>query len=65
MRKAEKFFWTLIVFSGIGIVTFWVMGFNNNMDIAAAALFTSGALCSIALVVKFFDWLRHRSLYGY
>lgn len=65
MRKTEKIFWTLITVSGIGIVAFGVAGFNNNMHVAAAALFTSGALCSIALVIKFFDWFRHRSLYGY
>lgn len=65
MRKAEKTFWVLVTLAEIGIIVFWVAGFKEHKDVAAAAFFTSGTLCWIALGVKFFDWLRHRSLYGY
>ena len=65
MRKAEKTFWTLVTLAEIGIVIFWIAGFNHNKDVAAAAFFCAGGLCTIALGVKFFDWLRHRNLYGY
>lgn len=64
MRKAEKIFWTLVTFAEIGIITFWTAGIKGNKDVAAAAFFAAGTLCWIALGVKFFDWLRHRSLYG-
>ena len=65
MRKAEKIFWTLVTLAEIGIVTFWVAGCKGSKDIAAGGLFTAGILCWIALMVKFFDWRRHRNLYGY
>lgn len=65
MRKAEKTFWSLLTLAEIGIVIFWIAGFNHNKDVAAAAFFTSGILCTIALGIKFFDWLRYRNFYGY
>lgn len=65
MRKAEKTFWTLVTLAEIGIIIFWISGFNQNQNVAAATLITSGILCAIALGVKFFDWLRYRNLYGY
>lgn len=65
MEKNEKIFWTLVTLAEAGIVTFWIAGFNAQMNIAAAAFFSAGVLCMLALGVKFFGWLRHRNLYGY
>lgn len=65
MGKAEKIFWVLISLAEIGIVTFLAAGIYGRTDIAAVGFFAAGILCTIALGVKFFDWLRHRNLYGY
>ena len=65
MRKAEKIFWTLVTLAEIGVVTMWIAGFKGNIDVAAAAFITAGTLCTLALGVKFVDWLKHRNLYGY
>lgn len=65
MEKAEKIFWTLVSLAEIGIVIFWIAGFNHNKEVGAVAFFIAGILCWVALGVKLIDKLRRRSLYGY
>lgn len=63
MEKTEKIFLTLVLIACVGIIIFWVAGFNEQNTIALYAITAAGVLCTIAIGVKIIGWLRHHNLY--
>ena len=42
MKKLEKIQWSFLTLSELGIVVFWIAGFNDRLDISAISFITAG-----------------------
>ncbi|MDY4842302.1 MAG: hypothetical protein SO314_08075 [Alphaproteobacteria bacterium] len=58
MERLEKIF---LVIAMMGVVIFWVAGFNGHMDVAQGSLITAGVSCWVALVSIGLRKLRQRN----
>ncbi|MBE6452654.1 MAG: hypothetical protein E7012_04115 [Alphaproteobacteria bacterium] len=52
-----------LILSMLGIVVFWIAGFNGNLKVAEIAFFTAGIFAGIALFAIALQKLRAKHLY--
>lgn len=50
MEKIDKVIAAGIILAALGIVIFWIAGFNGNLDVAAFSLFLGGAAACVAVL---------------
>ena len=62
MKRLEKIQWSFLTLSELGIVVFWIAGFNDRLDISA--IITAGICAFIALFCIGLTELRKRN-YSY
>ena len=60
MKKLEKIWWTFLTIAALGIVLFWVFGFNGHKDAAAVSFATAGVAAWVALSAAGLWHLRRR-----
>lgn len=63
MKKLEKFIMAALVVAMMGIIVFWIAGFNENYQLAAGGFFAAGVSAWIALIAIGLKHLRYRNLY--
>ena len=63
MKKLEKFIMAALVVAMMGIIVFWIAGFNDQMQLAAGGFITAGVSAWIALIAIGLKRLRYRNLY--
>lgn len=63
MKKLEKVIMVALVVAMMGIVIFWVAGFNDRMQLAAGGFLTAGISAWVALIAIGLKHLRYRHMY--
>ena len=64
MNKFEKIGYAGIVLAAVGIVAFWVFGFNNDLEASEWSLFSAGVSAWIGLISLGLNKLRFRWMYN-
>ena len=62
MKKLEKIIIAALVAAMVGIVIFWVAGFNDKMQLAAGGFLTAGVSAWVAIIAIAVKRLRYRNL---
>lgn len=60
--NTERIFWGCVMLAALGIIVFWVAGFNEMMTISLVALILSGILCWVAIGAKILHYVQNRHL---
>lgn len=63
MKKIEKIIMVALIVAMMGIITFWVAGFNDQMQLALGGFLMAGISSWIALIAIGLKRLRYRHLY--
>ena len=62
MKKLEKIIIAALVVAMVGIIVFWVAGFNDQMQLALGGFLTAGVSAWIAIIAIAVKRLRYRNL---
>lgn len=62
MKKLETIIMAMLFVAMMGIVVFWVAGFNDQMQLALGGFLTAGISAWIALIAIGLKRLRYRYL---
>ena len=62
MKKYEKIIMVALIVAMMGIIVFWVAGFNDLMQLAAGSFITAGVSSWIAIIAIGLKHLRYRHL---
>lgn len=65
MRTLERIKWSFIALAAVGIILFWVFGFNDNEQFSAYSLFAAGICSFVALIAIGLQALRKRNGFYY
>lgn len=60
--RTEKIFNVSVLLAALGIIVFWVAGFNEMMNVSLVALLLSGVLCWVAIGANVFQHVQNRHL---
>lgn len=52
MRKSEKIWWVSVSIAAVGIVSFWIAGFTDHLNVSAWSIAAAGVSGIIALSAK-------------
>ena len=61
MKRLETIKWGSLVLAEIGIVAFWISGFNDRLDISAVSLAVAGIFGYVFLACLGLQKLRSRN----
>lgn len=64
MNKFEKISYAGIALAVVGIVAFWIFGFNNNLEASKWSFFFAGISAWLALISLGLNKLRSRWMYN-
>ena len=63
MKKIEKIIMAMLIVAMMGIVVFWVAGFNDHIQLAAGGFITAGVSAWIAIIAIAVKRLKYGHLY--
>ena len=63
MKKIEKFIMAALIVAMVGIVIFWVAGFNDQMQLAAGGFWAAGVSSWVAIIAIGLKHLRYGHMY--
>ena len=63
MKKIETIIMAALIVAMVGIIVFWVSGFNGNYQLAAGVFLTAGVCAWIAIIAIAVKRMRYRHMY--
>lgn len=52
MRKSEKIWWVSVSIAAVGIVSFWIAGFTDHLNVSAWSIAAAGVFGIVAILAK-------------
>lgn len=60
-KHFEIIWWVCVAMAALGIIVFWVAGFNDCMQLSEYAFFTAGIFAAVALLSKLIASVRRKN----